>query len=313
MKYPKIKDVIQMNLGFFQLMPHPMWTQLVTSEQLDAILIDEYGDMKISPMMLKYVNNDTIQSETLRQLAIRLYAKHMSNWQHYYNILLQDYNPTANSDRKETESISINRSSENSFTDTHSGGVTEIRDLSGSDINTESGSVQTNRENTRIDDLTETTVATDNQAIKRIGNNSDITSRQLYGFGSDAAQDESKETVSRVIDETDTVTGDNDSEIKNSGSVKDDGSETVIYNDHKNSRIISDSGTVKKEDTSKIAHESNEKSNETHKREFELKGSIGVVTPQQMLQYEVDFWEGYNFVTKVVRDVVNDIALRVWG
>ena len=313
MKYPKIKDVIQMTPGFFQLIPYPMWSQLVSSEQLDAILIDEYGDMKISPMMLKYVNNDAIQSETLRLVAIRLYAKHMSNWQHYYNILLQDYNPTANSDRTETETISINRSSENTFTDTHSGGVKETRNLSGTDTNTESGSVQTARENTRTDNLTETTATTDNQTTNRTGNDSDTTSRQLYGFGSDSAQDESKETVSKTIDETDTVTGDSDSETKNSGTVTDDGSETVTYNDHKNSRTTSDSGTVTTEDTSKIAHESNEKSNETHKREFVLKGSIGVVTPQQMLQYEVDFWEGYNFVTKVVRDVVNDIALRVWG
>ena len=313
MKYPKIKDVIQMTPGFFQLISHPMWTQLVTSEQLDAILIDECGDMKISPMMLKYVNNDTIQSETLRLVAMRLYTKHMPNWQHYYNILLQDYNPTANSDRKETESISINRSSENAFTDTHSGGVKEIRNLSGTDINTESGSVQTARENTRTDNLTEVTASTDNQTTKRTGNDSDDTIRQLYGFGSDAPQDESKEAVSKAIDESDTVTGDSDSETKNSGTVEDEGSEIITYNDHKNSRAISDSGTVTKEDTSKIAHEANEQSIETHKREFELKGSIGVVTPQQMLQYEVDFWEGYNFVTKVVRDVVNDIALRVWG
>lgn len=167
---------------------------------------------------------------------------------------------------------------------------------------------------------TETVTETDNLTIDKTNTNNGENT--VSGTVTDTTTDtqtnnttqETNGTSTATGDSTDAVWGFNSSDAVNSN--KSDSSSTS-----NGETTITDTGTIKVDGTKSQDIDNTTTFNNTNKdtgtenraitRKTELSGSIGVITPQQMMQQEVDFWK-YNFYDRIMEDIKNELVISIY-
>lgn len=166
----------------------------------------------------------------------------------------------------------------------------------------------------------ETSTETDNLTVDRTKTNTGTTT--IAERNSDTS---TNTQTNNTLQETN---GQSSSNGENTDSIWGFNSSSNV-NSTKNDSNVSSTGNTKTADTGTIRLEgtqSNNKDNSTTynladkdtgsenrviSRTNELSGSIGIITPQQMMQQEIDFWK-YNFYDRIMVDLKNELLISIY-
>lgn len=253
--------------------------------------VDQYPDSYITPSDLNVnalIDNIMIEcaelefmypSLSLAKRAINSWAAGMSHkWQKLYNTLWLAYNPLWNNWRR--------LKSQRDTTD--AGNNTETRNITGS------RDVSRDITNTRTDDTTETTEYTSTNTRTDDLTQASNTDVSVAAYNS-SDYDPREQTVTDVTN-TGTVKTDESGSgsVSDSGTVKNDGTETVT-------ETTNDGGTIKRD--------SNNTGSDIYSEQTE--GSIGTITSEVMLKQERDA-ALFNIYDIITTDFKNRFCLLIY-
>ena len=168
----------------------------------------------------------------------------------------------------------------------------ENTDATETTIETRSGSGTDG--NTRTLNTTNTTSNT--SSIDASGSVSGSNSQTTTGSGS-------KSEGVFVFDSNNSVPKSSSSDTESTTTSGNNSSSTITESDSTSSGTSSDSGTIT--DSGSNSH------SETITRNYSKHGNIGVMTMNQLLQGDVEFWQ-WNFIINVMDDIADLISLKVY-
>ena len=254
------------------------------------------GNKSISPIVKHFLNdNGKLSSDSAATIARLIVNAYKDNWDKVYKALTIDYSPIENVDETLTETTdttgktTTSNSNTHSGTDNHSYGGSDTKTNKGTDTNTQSGT-----------DTTKNTGTTENKNVNN--NGTSTTTRDIYGFNSDAESnaDKEKTVVNQTV--TDTRTDNLTQTLEHGLSNKEDidTTETTTYNNTDDETInITDSGS------------GNEDTTGNEKHDLHRHGNVGVTTNQYMITEELKLRKNI-FVNEMFADIDSYMALPLY-
>ena len=254
------------------------------------------GTKSISPIVKHFLNdNGKLSSDSAATIARLIVNAYKDNWDKVYRALTIDYSPIENVDETLTETTdttgktTTSNSNIHSGTDNHSYGGSDTKTNKGTDTNTQSGT-----------DTTKNTGTTENKNVNKDGTST--TTRDIYGFNSDAASnaDKEKTVVNQTV--TDTQTDNLTQTFEHGLSNKEDidTTETTTYNNSDDETInITDSGS------------GNENTSGNEKHDLHRHGNVGVTTNQYMITEELKLRKNI-FVNEMFADIDSYMTLPLY-
>lgn len=254
------------------------------------------GNKTVSPLVKHFLNdNGKLSSDSAATIARLIVNAYKDNWDKVYKALTIDYSPIENVDETLSETTdtagktTTSNSNTHSGTDNHSYGGSDTKTNKGTDTNTQSGT-----------DTTKNTGTTENKNVNKDGTST--TTRDIYGFNSDAASnaDKEKTVVNQTV--TDTQTDNLTQTLEHGLSNKEDidTTETTTYNNSDDETInITDSGS------------GNENTTGNEKHDLHRHGNVGVTTNQYMITEELKLRKNI-FVNEMFADIDSYMTLPLY-
>lgn len=274
--------------GIFSAFVDPMWSDLFTASSLDIFFAGTYGNKFISPYTDLFVGEDgKISSEDLTSFAAAIYEIRATEWSKLLADLTSEYDPLANTDATESETVSKTISGSNGNTRT---------------LNTTQSTGNTRTLNTRTDKVdggTTHSASSGSGSDVNIGSGSDSRDNTIFGFdsstavgdnstsGSSSSRNENRTSTSSTADITASTSGYN----TDTGTIADQGA-------------ITDSGTITDAGTNS--------GTESTTRSYHKYGNIGIMTNVQLLRDDTDYWRYWSFIKTICEDICDIIALSVY-
>lgn len=283
MERKRLIDVIPLGDDFFSFFESPPWGELISSSDLDLMLLSSFGQRPIAPIIELLLGSESVLSEESRQrLAKILSSKYKTNWQKKWDILQLEYNPINNYKLDVTENNTLDRTV---GTDT-----TETTNITHDETNTITNTKTYDTTNSQEVNSTSTLDETNSSNVSGNG------SENVFGFNSSSAvPSSSNNNTSNGSNTVDSTTGvEGTSSDKKTGTEKDNGSNT-IKSTHNNERTYSQDVT----------------NNDVESRNSNREGSLGIFTIQDMLKKEVEFWD-WNYFDNVMHDVASFLTIPIY-
>ena len=254
------------------------------------------GNKTVSPLVEHFLDDKgKLSGDNTSKIARLIINAYKDNWDKVYKALTIDYSPIENVDETLTETTDTagktitSNSNTHSGTDNHAYGGSDTKTNKGTDTNTQSGT-----------DTTKNTGTTENKNVNN--NGTSTTTRDIYGFNSDAGSnaDKEKTVVNQTV--TDTQTDNLTQTLEHGLSNKEDidTTETTTYNNTDDETInITDSGSGNENTTG----------NEQH--DLHRHGNIGVTTNQYMITEELKLRRNI-FANELFADIDSYMTLPLY-
>lgn len=254
------------------------------------------GNKIVSPLVEHFLDDKgKLSSDSAATIARLIVNAYKDNWDKVYKALTIDYSPIENVDETLSETTdttgktTTSNSNTHSGTDNHSYGGSDTKTNKGTDTNTQSGT-----------DTTKNTGTTENKNVNE--NGTSTTTRDIYGFNSDAASnaDKEKTVVNQTV--TDTQTDNLTQTLEHGLSNREDidTTETTTYNNTDDETInITDSGS------------GNENTSGNEKHDLHRHGNVGVTTNQYMITEELKLRKNI-FVNEMFADIDSYMTLPLY-
>lgn len=265
-----------------------------------------YEELKADDMALKYAQRSgekliapllehITDSDKIGELIYRHYSK---NWKHLHDILVLEYNPIDNYDRKESVTD----------TETHNGTIgTTGEHVKGTKVDRTPDLTRTET-STRTPDLSISETNTEEYAptvkTEEANSGTDTDSRKQASFSS-SPQEVYKDEHTKGSKTTTTKSGKDTT--TNINSQKETGTEKNVLTGMETG---TDTTQYSGKDTDSNLQSTDESTTQT--RTAHINGNIGVTTTQQMMESEINLWSTYNFCDKIMQDVDKLITLRIY-
>lgn len=287
------------------------WTklrELTGYEELNstemALLYAQHSGLKIVNRLCEKLKDEPDRIATL------LYNHYKTNWQHLHEILNLTYDPIANYDKNETETI------EGTNTEKRTGNTnissTKKEDVTQEETGTDTNSVTRKETNTtnNTETGTDTSTRTPNISEKTVNSGNDTTTRKESSFAAksmDAWSEDYKKNTTSTVTTSGTEKTDDTHNSTLEGSHIVDGTEKGDRTTGRNA-----TNNLTGEETHSEDRTEDVNGNSSTTRTNKTTGNIGVTTSQQMMQSEVDFWNVYNFREQVMKDVDKLLTLSIY-
>lgn len=250
------------------------WLTEENAADLDEMyLYERSGWKKPSPLLDHRLGDAEEMTATIATaMAKKVLLKFGEKWKRLYQVILSEYNPLHNYDKKETHS--------------------------GADININTPNTEKNETISTSTDVTVTSTpgVTDTNETKQ---KTDLTTQtddtaHTHGFNSSEPVDtDSSENTAHT-------TGDADDNVTTTVTSHEGNDETHTVGD------AEDNVT-----TSKTTRTGTDTMTYTHGEVIETVGNIGVTTSTQMLNEHVEFWNNWNFIENIMADVDTVMVLGI--
>ena len=301
--YISLVDTVQDDVASNGIFTYIKSTLSVVPEYLQnsELLNQDYyyrhsGNKSVSPLVEHFLDDKgKLSSDSTATIARLIINAYKDNWDKVYKALTVDYSPIENVDETLTETTDTTGKTTTSNSNTHSGtnnhsyGGSDTKTNKGTDTNTQSGT-----------DTTKNMGTTENKNVNKDGTST--TTRDIYGFNSDAESnaDKEKTVVNQTV--TDTQTNDLTQTLEHGLTNKEDidTTETTTYNNTDDETInITDSRS------------GNEDTTGNEKHDLHRHGNVGVTTNQYMITEELKLRKNI-FVNEMFADIDSYMTLPLY-
>lgn len=272
------------------------WAALNIETSLNMVYhLNRSGNKIVSPLVESYTENIAELSEVEKTaIAESIYTIYGDKWGKLYELLSLEYNPIANYDMTEEETIQGETSTEATRrgTDTTTGTGTDTITHTGTEQNANTGTVTNQHTGT-------TATSTDETSS---GSSDGTTDNKIYGFNSSNGVDDSSS-----VNET-SATSNRDVEEQTTNNLTDTRTDATTATRTDNltdteTRNVTDQTTYNTTDATTGENETT--------RTLTRSGNIGVTTTQQMIQSSIDLWQ-WNFFNQVFDDIDTILTISTY-
>lgn len=277
--------------GIFKYLENYLPDLIFDLSELDIMFFSEYGFKIISQFTNVFVDEITgiILDSDMERLSKIIYTRYKTQWSHWYNLLLIDYDPITNYNMTEKE---------NTITD-DSEITNASSQLDGEDNTTNNNTIT----GTVTDSGTTITDSHNDESVNRDyhedNENYELKKVQINGFNHGEVDSDSHE-INDTLDKTG-----NENTLTNS-----DKDETVTNNNtttNSHTDILTGKTTTNHTNTNNISTNGDSEIN----RELTREGNIGVTTTQQMMASEIDLWK-WDFIGELFKQVSDMLTLLIY-